>query len=504
MSDILALITTPIAGANPMGDNINYDLDFDALKAEVGKLGGIDLDVVEEKSRTLLQNKSKDLRVMCFFAYALLREDKWEGLADVFDGMAQLAAQNFDAMFPDRPRARQLGIKWLSEDRFKDVLTAEKKPAEADYAHIKRLLDALTALRPILEEKFPEGSPFPAELHKHVQAWEKATKPKPVEATPASSTSPGATGAATADPMDTPKQAQTIARKPALFLCEKEPTKPMGFRLMRSIRWDGIEALPPVQDGKTQLPGPNPQQRTYLDGLLAQKDWKTLHEKAEGAFAGGANHFWLDLQRFSATGCAELGAPYAAVRTAILTELALLLKRLPGLTALSYTDGTPFCDGITKTWIDTEVSPTLAGGSAAASVPAGDAMADERKQIDTLVASNQIEKALALVQVSIRNSASEEDNFRRSILLGSLLLKAKQPDIALSIYESLDERIAQYHLDKWNPDLATEAWSGLIATIKVAKAQKPQNTQVTLTDKHNTILRKISQIDPMKAFELNK
>jgi len=69
---------------------------------------------------------------------------------------------------------------------------------------------------------------------------------------------------------------------------------------------------------------------------------------------------------------------------------------------------------------------------------------------------------LDLLQNAIRNSSNERDNFRRSILVCTLLMSAKQPDIALSILESLAEKIQLYHLDKWDPDLAVEAWSIMV------------------------------------------
>lgn len=521
MAELLATITTPIPGPNPMGENVNYDADFDALKSEMGKLGGIDVDLIEEKASSILKEKSKDIRVMCFLAYAMLRQEKWAEIADIFQGMTSLVTENWDAVHPERVRAKQLALKWLSEDRFGSLL-AEKKPEEDAHDDLHRLVEALTALRPILDEKFPDGAPFPSSLFKSAQAWEKATKPKPQEqpaASPAPSSSPGAASGGSApaaaaqaggapELMDTPKQAQMIVRRPARFLQEKEPQKIMGFRLMRSVRWDIFENLPPAQDGKTQLPGPNPQQRAFFENTLNQGDWKTLHEKAEEVFCGGSNHLWLDLQRYSATACKEMGKLYEPVRSMIIFELGYLLKRLPGIENLSFSDGSPFCDGVTTTWITEEVLPAFSGGDGngggGGASGSADPLDEERKEINGLVAGGQIQQALAVAQTAIRNSANEEDNFRRSILLGQVLMKAKQPDIALSIFESLDEKISSYQLDKWNPDLATDAWSGLIQSIKVARASKPQNVQQVLTEKHNTILKRISQVNPMKAFELSK
>ncbi len=488
-----------------MGSNINYDTDFDACKNEIGKLGGIDYALVESSGKKLLAEKSKDIRLLCFLSFVYLRDEKWEFFTDIFDGFVKLAQQNYDAMFPDRERAKQNSIKWLSEQRYNETV-AEKKPAEADYANVSRLLDSLTKLKTILQEKFPEGSPFPSGLFTAVQNWEKSCKPKPkVEATAAA---PGAAAAtSSADPMDTPKQAQTIVRKAAGFLIEKEPQRPMGFRLIRMVRWDIFEKAPPAENGKTQLTAPPPDLATSLNTLINNKEFKPALEKAEVAFTAGANHLWFGLQRLAAMACAGLGEPYKSVEQAILFETGMFIKRIPEIMNLNFSDGSPFCDEITKEWITKSVLPLLSGGANAAQQNETrenlDKVEEEKKQVAALIASNKTEAALDVLQNAIRNSSNERDNFRRSIIMCNMLLGAKQPDIALSILDSLDAKIQLYHLDKWDPDLAVDAWSIMVRVLKVARTNKPAPLQASMTEKQNTVLSKISQIDPKKAFSLN-
>lgn len=412
----------------------------------------------------------------------------------------------------------------MSEDRYTDSLN-DKKPGEDSHEHMVRLSAALGKIKVILEQKFPEGSPFPANLYKNVQLWEKTSKPKPKEAHPptpvqkpagteqadqaaappvTATVSTSTSGPAVAEVMDNPRQAQASAKKAASFLIEKEPQKAMGYRLMRGVRWDILEKAPPADGGKTQLQGPNPQQRTYFQNLVAQKDWKTALEKAEAAFASGANHFWLDLQRIIVTACKELGAAYAPVGNAVLIETAYFLKRVPEVVSMSFSDGAPFCDDATKDWINNDVAAAMNDGASAGRSSAGDPVDIELRDVNSLVSAGQFEQAMDLVQKAIRSSSSERDNFRRTIAIGSLLLKAKQPDIAVSVMESLDLKITTYHLDRWDPDIAVEAWSVLVQAYKVGKATKPQNIQAVIQEKQNTILSKISQIDPKKAFTLNK
>ncbi len=482
----------------------------------MNKMSGIDLDLIEQTSINILGKKSKDIRVMFFLSWKFLRSGDWERLADIYDGLGTLIEQNYDALFPEKNSAKQLAFKWLSENRVTTLLE-EKKPTEADYDHIARLLAGLTKIKPVLEKKFEkEGSPFPSAFFSAVQKWEKACKPKP-KIEPQPSQTAGAAGgasgaqgaAAAAEPMETPKQAQAIIRKAALFLIEKEGTRPMGYRLLRAARWDAIEKAPPAEGGKTQIAGPNAQQRAYFAKLVADKEWKTVVEKTEAAFAGGGNHLWLDLQRYSAAACKELGPEYSSVRNAVILETAMLINRVPELTALSFSDGTPFCDDATKEWLTTDVKPALGaadGKSPQPDVKSGgdDPFVEEQRTVDQLVASGKIEEALVRMQTNLRSSTNERERFRRTIVIGSLLLKAKQPDIAVSLLEFLDRKIEEHGLDRWDPDMAVEAWAALFTAYKAARVQKSQNVQAAIQEKQNAIISKISHIDPGKAFTLNK
>jgi type VI secretion system protein VasJ len=484
-----------------MGEDINHDADFTLLKDEMGKMGNIDYVLVEHKSKTLVKEKSKDIRLLGFLSFCYVRQDQWEMLADVFEGFSKLAASDYDTLFPLRPVAKQQAFQWLSLPRFNDLLTS-KKPEERDYAPIARLSTSLTSLKSLIDSKFPKDSPFPTGLYQAATNWEKLCKPKP-KADPVAVAASGST----AEAVETPSQAQASGKKAAFFLIEKEPQKIMGYRLMRSLRWDVLEKAPPSENGKTKVAPPGADLQTALSNALTAGDFKTVFQKAEVAFTSGSHHLWLGLQRMSAIACKNLGGPYAAVHQAILFETGLLIKRLPELLTLCFSDGTPFCDDATKDWIAAEVQPLFSGPASGAAVAnagaTGDPIEAEKKDATALAAGGSVEKALDFVQTAIRGSSNERDNFRRAIILCSLLVSAKQPDIALSILESLHEKINNYHIDKWDPDLAVDAWSAMIKVLKMAKNGKQPNIQVSMQEKMNSILSKISQIDPKKAFSLN-
>jgi type VI secretion system protein VasJ len=436
-----------------------------------------------------------------------------------------LLEKDYDNFHPVRERAKQMAFKWLSEDKYTYSI-AEMEPGEAEYEHIVRLIDALGKLKPILEEKFPNGAPFPLSLLREAQKWERSCKPKVQEEKPApeeksasqpqpqnpgtspqqsssTTSNPASSSDSISEPMETPKQIQGIARRIALGLIEKDPTLAMGYRLLRTSRWDIIEAEPPSNGGQTQLPAPASQQRTYFQHLLSQKEWKTALEKSEAAFASRANHFWIDLQRIAATASKELGEAYAAVHNAILFETAYFIKRVPDVAGLTFADGTAFCDDATKDWITDEVLGVVkSDGENTGGIQ--DKVDEEQRQVNALVSAGQMEDALDFAQRNIRNSSVERDNFRRMIMVGTILLKAKQPDLAIALLESLDEMIEKYKVDKWEPTLAVEAWSVLAHAYSSGKAQKPQNIQVALAEKQKSIISKISHLDPKQAYLLTK
>jgi type VI secretion system protein VasJ len=178
MSEFLSKITAPIGGGDPFGSDVNHDADYEGLKAEMGKLGDIDVDAVESLSVKILAEKSKDARALSFLAYAMLRKGDHGRLADVFCALADYCRDSYDGIFPRREGAKLSALRWLSEARF--VSACPKVEASArDAEHVERLLGALLRLKAALEKRFSSGgAPFPLLLYKRALEWEGALKEK--------------------------------------------------------------------------------------------------------------------------------------------------------------------------------------------------------------------------------------------------------------------------------------------------------------------------------------
>jgi len=175
MSDFLSKITALIPG-NPFGSDVNHDVDYEALKFEMGKLGDIDVKTVESLSVKILTEKSKDVRALSFLAYAMLRMGDHGRLADVFCALADYCQDCYDDIFPRRDGAKLSALRWLSEARFTSACPKVDASAQ-DAEHVARLLGALLKLKGALEKRFSSvGAPFPLLLYKRALEWESSIK----------------------------------------------------------------------------------------------------------------------------------------------------------------------------------------------------------------------------------------------------------------------------------------------------------------------------------------
>ncbi|MFP4164608.1 MAG: type VI secretion system protein TssA [Chitinispirillaceae bacterium] len=512
ISEHLSSLTSPFDSDNPFGENITYDPDFELVKAEIGKPGNIDFELLEEKSLQLLQEKSKDIRLFSFLSLCYLKKEKWEQFCDVFEALGQLVKENYDSLFPARPRARQLALKWLSEERFTDAVDNAKPPPSA-HEDIKRLVSGLLDMRRILEEKFPDGSPFPLKFCNAAQKWEKSTEPRkepspeekkpsaaPQAASPAAAS--GSTAASTQEQTSqSPKEALETIRKSAVFLIEKEPAKPTGYRLIRSVRWGSVQAAPLSEGNTTRLEPPAAQRRSFLHSALDKGDFKTALETAEKMFSSGPTHFWLDLQRISYTAARSMGSDFEPVCEAIVVETALFIKRMPRVKELTYSDGTPFCDMATSEWLDSEVQSVFSSGEQSKTVSGEDPVEDEKREAVALAMSGKIENALEHMAMGMAQCGSERDNFRRRLAIASVLINAKRADISMYLLETLHEAIDRYNLHIWEPSLAVEALNLLARAYSLTAAAKQGPAGAKLIEKREEVMRKLSFVDPKTAYK---
>jgi type VI secretion system protein VasJ len=513
--------TNPVCEDAPCGESVRYDPDFELLEAQVQKLESftrqpVDWNLVVTLGKKILQQKSKDMLVASYMALGLLEREGFAGLSKAIACLEGMIAQYWPGLHPEmkRLRARISALNWLAEKTGSAVSQRETGPHEG--AAVTACLAQISALQSLLKEKIGSDAPdmmaLLRPLQEHAQqvapqpaALAPAAEPKSVPAPPASYASAAAFSAA---PIETLEDARrllkdsTAAIRRALSVARgKEPAGPAPYRLVRSLLWSEIDALPPVAEGKSRIPPPPAHLRDRCRSLMEQASWSELLSEAESRVAEFP--FWLDLHRMSDQALAGLGPSYAAARGAVKAELISLLNRLPELIELQFADGQPFADEATRRWISTDLFPAGEEKVAAAAAPdlQSDFLADLRQQSRALLREGRPEEAMRLMQEAMRAASTERHKFLAQLELARLCLEAGQMKLALAHFEMLDEQMVRFVLELWEPELCVEAlqayWDALNQAAQASRQVTPE-----MARRADSIYNRLCKLDVVAGLYL--
>ncbi|MBM4360639.1 MAG: type VI secretion system protein TssA, partial [Deltaproteobacteria bacterium] len=455
IEDLLA----PINGGT--GEDVSYDEKFEQVKLEVDKLSSLagescNWGQVSTLSEELLLEKSKDFRIACYLACCKMRAGD---LKDVLDGLVlvrELMTRYWDKMYPplNRLRARAGMVGWMS-DQSGELVGAIKLKA-GDAAMVKCIDEQSVALDQLSREKFAEHFPGMSKIRDGIRNLSRnvpkeAPKPPPpppaaapaaaapVAAPPAEAAPTGAPVAATPAAAAAPVAAAPLAVAPAgggasaasltsaaeargalqpttrllvkmgQLLRAEKPENPIAYKLSRFGMWLELTQAPAVMDGKTLVEPPGSHIKTRLDALAASNDWLNLLGEADSH--GGNFILWLDPQRYAATAMSALGALFLKAKEELLMQVALMLKKVPTLPQMKFSDGTPYADAQTQMWIENEVKPILAGdGGGAGAAPS--VLDEPLKEAKDHAMKGDLGKALTVIMGASDAAPTPSERFR--------------------------------------------------------------------------------------------
>jgi len=522
---LLEAIRKPISEANPCGVDVSWDENFRRVKAEIdrgstvgGRIDhakalegetnslaqttGVDYAFIVKNSRALLGGTSKDLRVASYLVIGCYYTDGLRGLAEGLAALDLLVDTYWDAVYPAKMRARK-GAFELMIARLTDELETYQ-PGLEDREPLEHGLALVEKLQAFLMQAMQEDAPVMSGLRERMSELVRRTPkptppPEPVAPEPVEESSVETDEAASPDETTEPTRAETpeatlrakevaapttpeAAETPGgavqsaadalgvigtgtAFLHTEDYTDAVPYRLSRVLHWETIRREPPHEDGTTALEPPEEGRRAYFNGLLEKARYAPLVEEAEHAFRETTFAYWLDLQRLLVVAMEALGTPFQAARTAVLFETAQLVRRLPGLPALAFSDGTPFADPQTQAWLQSllpaapgTTEPTVQDERAEEDRPAVARQYDEARK---LLAQGDLAGALGAMQEGAGRDASPQERFRRRLAVASLCLAGNKPAVVRPLLERLAEEVEQHRLDVWDPALALETWTQL-------------------------------------------
>jgi len=503
---ILALAAANHSGG-PAGVDVADDPDYLYIEAELDKLDSLEAQEsakargedpqpnwfeIEMRAQRLLESKTKDMVLACWYAMALFHRYQYTGLAAGL-GLINEFAKNWDAIFPERPRKRKAQIEAMGErflvggmsEWFKHQPLAAGSPSD-EFDAVDKAVQRAESIRDAVNAKMPEDK---ADVAKFISALKGFAGLRPREAVPATaSPAMAATGAApstagggggvesfAAPAVADPSSAMTAIYSAVKFLRDADMTNAVPYAVIRAAKWAKI-TLPPPGEARTALPTPEGD-LTRHSFMMEGGKWDALLKGAEGDFKSN-DPLWLDLQRYVCAAMTNLGPAYETAKKTIMGLTGALVQRLgPGIFELRFKNGTPLCSGETKLWIETEcaVSTGKTGGGGAAAASNGK-LSEVYDKARGMAGSGKLAEALTELNDGLAACAQRRDRLLWRLRIAQLCADAGKHAVAVPLLEQCQDDIERHHVEEWEPAVAAEVAHALYRCRKALLALEKQPT----------------------------
>lgn len=526
-----ASLRAPLAGDNPAGKDATFEPDFEQLKGEIDKLTSMagsppNWRDVEKLASDILSEKAKDFRVVTWLALAKMQQNGFTGFAEGLSVMRGLIDEYWATMYPDakRARARANLISWLEDNSC--AFFEQREVTSADGDAVKACDELISAIDSALAEKLGDLHPgmnklrgafrnkvraIPAEAPAapppvstpQPSAPQQAYSPAPVADAPAPMAAPSLPSASNPDDAIVAiRECGNAIIGIAKVLRRADPALAWPYRLQRVGNWLGVQRPPPNEANKTRLPPPAADVKKKLQAMMEQQKWMELLAAAEDATADYL--FWLDLHRMVAVSMDSLGALFIASREAVGREVSSFLQRYPAITGLTFSDGSPFADAATKSWLDQEMGKWGGGGgggSAAASAASEEdqELAKRFEEAKEMVSTGKVPEGLALAAALAVRAPDARARFRSRLAVAQLAIEGGKMEIARPILEALTGEVEQHGLETWEPVLSSQVYASLLACLQASGAAKTPEA----ASRQGWLFDRLCRLDPAAALKVS-
>lgn len=511
-ADIVKTIVAPVVGhVLPQGEDIRYDPAFEKIESEIAKLTSLhktqqtDWKLVQKLSYQLLINSSKDLRLACWYSAALLKNEGYVRLVNVYELLGELFSRYGECCFPLKPRARLAALNWLFEridfnaDGFIEKQANDK---------IEQLINVLIACDSELNKQFGEDAPFlvpKIQQLRDIQRRQQQDKlpelavvatPSVPQGNPLAVMAP-AIGAITED-SDSVRIARYLQEQSRLlipYLLQKDLADPRAYLLTRSCAWLLISTAPAANEQKiTSLKPLTANKLQEYQQRLAAKEFVELIPELEMSLSKAP--FWFDGHYWCAQALQALG--HSAMAEYIRHYLSSFLRKFPELVTLRFDDNSPFMCVETQSWLST------ATAEHSSNVSHVDVSADETidhpwhcalktAQENVRQNSKLLKQEMRGLQILANTAGNEREKVCWQLALVKFAQQYQRHDLATLILEDIYQLVCRFQLKDWEPKLFKEIlqlWQYSLEKINSKQYQ----------EKINEIRNNLYRLDISMAF----
>ncbi|WP_436883424.1 type VI secretion system protein TssA [Enterobacter asburiae] len=497
----------PVSEEAPCGEDPGYDDDFQQLREEMDRLSGTDPEQICRLCEKLLTTVTKDIRVAAWYAWARLAMDGEAGLADGLELLAALLQRFGPQLHPQRERPRTAALGWIAGTRMLDSLALYPEVSVDDS---RRIAGALVVIgqATTAEDGEPrmQASALYAALESRLMTSGGADAVMPQNSasdapgifTTTTHASPLPTGTVIASGRDL----LDLARQMTTWLNEQPDGWLAAHRLMKTLRHDTLQHVPPSEgDGRTRIEPPRADARALLKRLYQRQCWSELREQADSLFSRGAGHLWLDVQWYIHQALQKLGRGTEA--DIIQDDLKGLLRRLPGLEALAFNDGSPFADDVTLNWIRQQVPGDATDWQEHAvstdSTTDNDILALEA-EAQAMADSDGVEAAMTWLQQR-PGVVTTRERWLMQLLMARIAEQYGKSTLALHLLGQLNTQAGNLTLQQWEPELLFEVKARKLKLLRQA-AGRSEAEKTRLQPEMDLLLAGLVALDPARATVL--
>lgn len=509
----------PISLDAPAGSPVRDDADFLSMQDEIQKLESMTGEPVNWKDivaggRTVLGEKSKDLLAASYVCLALLHEEEFQGLAAGLACLHEMLAHYWDTFYPDAKRVQKRidVLVWLGEKLEAAVGGKSLSPRDLEGGQtcevLTRTLDSLLVEK--LADKAPGFAGLRNVLLQHIEklgqseAKLQGTGKEVQRAEGQPPTSGGPRTIATVEECrGALQEAEALIRRAAAYSRTQDSSLPWPYRMVRAATWVTLQMPSPLSDGLSRIPPPAPHVVHRYQEMQEKGLWAQLLDQAESQFPDSP--FWLDPHRLTVRALEQLGPSYRSAKEAVEGEMRELMNRLPDLPTCRFSDEMPFANEETRQWIEDlqkeEELESTDGRGDRRLAREDERLYEVRMQATTLVEQGQVREAIGLLQHESAGVTSERDRFLLKLEAAKQCLRVGYPTMALSQLEGLDEGIARFALDVWEPSLSVDVWRTMWQVLQQLLRDSKQPTS-EWASRAETVYRRICRVDMLSAFEM--
>jgi type VI secretion system protein ImpA len=273
----------------------------------------------------------------------------------------------------------------------------------------------------------------------------------------------------------------------ARWLRSEQPTDPAPYLMVRGFRWGELCAGGARPDPRL-LAAPPTDGRVRLRSLALDGRWAEVLDAAEEMMAAEHGRGWLDLQRYAATACENLGPAYDAVRQAVTGALRALLRAVPSLPSLALMDDTPAANAETLAWLRASgISPE---GGAEAPVPAASVPDRARDR----AAAGEPAHAVEILMAAADREPGARARFLLRTLAAEVLVEAGMEAVATPLLREMAAQVERHVLEEWE---AGEVVAGPLALLCRCLDRLGDGAA-----ERQALYRRVCRLDPPRAIQL--